>query len=273
MCDDNYNLDLDENNMLLFTRKNMLLIKTCVTIDSAYRNAIAENDESAAHYIKTFLCDKEGHLKIEDEIIREICKRIDRENSTHLAVTANNHSDEPSAKNNGGLDEMVKRISLIDGHEGILEKRLRAADDLLVTELAEKIGRVRKCSFASKFCAIISIFAFNLDNYSKYDKVICDVLPYYAKKYLNENYYNFNRKKHVVSTIKNEFETDKGFNYKGYRELIDRIITELKKQEGNIFSENISENIINYPKDVFDMMLWYYYKGDNYHLRALEQKL
>lgn len=234
-----YTIDLDENGKLCISEKNFNLIKLCVSLDSAYRNTNEKVEKSAAWYIKNEFY-VNGEFVFSKNVVKEVCKRIDREESTHLSVSG-------TKKGNGnGIDKMAERI--LDIGKDKFTELIKQGSDYLVEILSRPIGSVRKNSFASKFCVNVSKYALNKYNYVKFDSVICEVLPYYAKKYIGEIHYNKTK-----SLIKDEFCDKNHFNYNGYRLLIERVIEGVKKKQSDCEFLN---------NDTFDMMLWYYYKGD-----------
>lgn len=170
-------------------------------------------------------------------------ERIDKENSTHLAVSGHNKGD------NKGVDAVVKKILDIDD----FETRLKKEDADLVNEIAKAVPKISKFSFASKFCTYVSIYKDKNPNaYSIYDKVISEILPYYEWKFLHTTKHaQKNRNKKVVSTIEKDFAKKGSFKYEGYNKLIGQIIEAINKEKN-----------LNIDRLTFDRMLWYYYKGD-----------
>lgn len=81
-----YTIDLDENGKLCISEKNFNLIKLCVSLDSAYRNTNEKVEKSAAWYIKNEFY-VNGEFVFSKNVVKEVCKRIDREESTHLSVS------------------------------------------------------------------------------------------------------------------------------------------------------------------------------------------
>lgn len=118
------------------------------------------------------------------DVIKEVCKRIDKENSTHLSVVGN-RKIKISNKTNNGIDIMAKRIANVEN----LEQRLKEGDPSLVQELGGRVGERRAVSFASKFCTVVSLAAFGNTKFAKFDSVMRDVLPIYANYYLIKKYW------------------------------------------------------------------------------------
>lgn len=229
---------LDTNRKFIdFTQNNIELINFCLSIDSSYRDAFNPTSIGSSAYLIT------NEWSFDKDTIKDICERIDKENSTHLAVSGHNKGD------NKGVDAVVKKILDIDD----FETRLKKEDADLVNEIAKAVPEISKFSFASKFCTYVSIYKDKNPNaYSIYDKVISEILPYYEWKFLHttKNAQN-NRNKKVVSTIENTFAKKGSFNYEGYNKLIGQIIEAINKEKN-----------LNIDRLTFDRMLWYYYKGD-----------
>lgn len=230
---------LDKNKKFIdFTQNNIELINFCLSIDSSYRDAFNPTSIGSSAYLIT------NEWSFDKDTIKDICERIDKENSTHLAVSGHNKGD------NKGVDAVVKKILDIDD----FETRLKKEDADLVNEIAKAVPEISKFSFASKFCTYVSIYKDKNPNaYSIYDKVISEILPYYEWKFLptTEIHAKINRNKKVVSTIETDFAKKGSFKYEGYNKLIGQIIEAINKEKN-----------LNLDRLTFDRMLWYYYKGD-----------
>lgn len=230
---------LDKNKKFIdFTQNNIELIDFCLSIDSSYRDAFNPTSIGSSAYLIT------NEWSFDKDTIKDICERIDKENSTHLAVSGHNKGD------NQGVDAVVKKILGIAN----FETKLKNADADLVNEIAKAVPEISKFSFASKFCTYVSIYKDKNPNaYSIYDKVISEILPYYEWKFLptTEIHAKINRNKKAVSTIETDFAKKGSFKYEGYNELIGQIIEAINKEKN-----------LNIDRLTFDRMLWYYYKGD-----------
>lgn len=230
---------LDKNKKFIdFTQNNIELIDFCLSIDSSYRDAFNPTSIGSSAYLIT------NEWSFDKDTIKDICERIDKENSTHLAVSGHNKGDKT------GVDAVVKRILGIAN----FETKLKNADADLVNEIAKAVPEISKFSFASKFCTYVSIYKDKNPNaYSIYDKVISEILPYYEWKFLHTTkiHARKNRNKKVVSTIETDFAKKGSFNYEGYNKLIGQIIEAINKEKN-----------LNLDRLTFDRMLWYYYKGD-----------
>ena len=245
MKNDCYEFDFDKNGVLALTERNVYGMNFIIENDSDYR-LYNNNDSplSIAKYIKNITPPFSY-----DEILH-IVTEIDRQNSTHQNVfSTKKDSDNASSKNNGGREITAQYIYNI----GDLYKRLRDGDASLVNEIAKALckkdgGGRYTFSFASKFCTYVSRALYNSDEYSVYDNVLADILPYYGWAYLKKSYCSNKNK----STIRRVIGVDiKEGNYALYRDLIDDIRDRNKILTGYQISR----------KD-FDQLLWYYFKGD-----------
>lgn len=174
--------DYDGDGVLLITEENYLRLKMAVDLNDRYSFGNADNEKTAQYYIKNDYL-KDGRLVNDIDVIKEVCKRIDKENSTHLSVVGN-RKNKISNKNNNGIDIMAKRIANVEN----LEQRLKDGDPSLVQELGGRVGERRAVSFASKFCTEVSLAAFGNTKFAKFDAVMRDVLPIYANYYLIKKY-------------------------------------------------------------------------------------
>ena len=288
----------DENLFPQLTKKNAAILnQICTTIDSSYRRSFnASTQGSSANLIRNA-----GKDWTDNPItVESICKAIDRENSTHLSVSGmekGRDKNDPGNPNNKGIEQMVAFIvSYKNRHNGcsILEK-INEGDPCLVDEMASSVidipkykckdelldhinnyssvegceiisnhltngeSFISKYSFASKFCTYVTrndtanVTSNDRDDlYAIYDNVVRSILPYYIFKVGSEDNPESFIKESVIkgriikqSTIEC---TQEGFRYCDYRNLI----TNLQKR----LEDNVS------LKDI-DMILWYYYKGDN----------
>ena len=225
-----YVLDLDRNNQLAFTKKNMNLIYFAINIDSNYRIA------DSSILIKKFM--KTRDVGCLDEII----EKIDKENATHLKVK----------RADKGIKNFIKKYEPTK-----LIKRLSDADDELVKEIANASASRNNFSFASKFCAFMCRSLFEgeskADNYAIYDSVLANVLPYYAWVYLKEDHLA-----RINSKIEAEFKD--ATDYQGYKQLIDSIRGNIKKITGFEISR----------KDFDQMLWYYYKGIDERYKNALK---
>lgn len=178
--------DYDGDGVLLITEENYLRLKMAIDLNDRYSVGNADNEKTAQYYIKNDYL-KGGHLVNDIGVIKEVCKRIDKENSTHLSVVGN-RKIKISNKTNNGIDIMAKRIANVEN----LEQRLKDGDPSLVQELGGKVGERHAVSFASKFCTEVSLTAFGNTKFAKFDSVMRDVLPIYAYNYLGKTYWKKN---------------------------------------------------------------------------------
>lgn len=247
LTDDPYVFDTDENGCPVFTQKNILFLSALIKQDSVYN---ATEDVLHPEYNNTYAAMlKDGLPRDRDKLI-DIVKSIDKINSTHLA-------SEGRSGGNKGIEKAVDKILAINN----LELRLKARDDKLVNEIAQ-LENKNNFSFATKFCAYVSIFAYGADNYCIYDTVVQEILPYYAFLYTEygfyKDYYKINRYKNKQSRVEELCRGD----YEKYRRLVDRIITGIKTVHG-----------IDVPYKVFDLMLWYNFKGSDKKINNMMQNL
>lgn len=92
--------DFDGDGVLLITEENYLRLKMAVDLNDRYSVENDDNEKSAQYYIKNSYL-KEGHLVNDIDVIKEVCKRIDKENSTHLSVVGNRKIKISNKTNNG----------------------------------------------------------------------------------------------------------------------------------------------------------------------------
>lgn len=239
-----YIIDVDKNGFPCFTQKNIDFITAIVGIDSNYSVAYDCNNPSSSSYLlRNVFPDKK-------EILEKAVKLIDKENSTHLSVSGYKKGGD----NNKGItimvNAMVKKVGISK-----LRERIKNGDTKIVNEIADFIPNRYNPSFASKFCAFCNRNCFNKDDYSIYDNVLKEIIPYYAYVYLGECHWKKISGKNArnESKIAEEFADKNGDrNYEGYNDLIGRII----EKNNMVFNAKISR------KD-FDLLLWYYFKGSN----------
>lgn len=241
-----YNLTTTKG-LVDLTPDNVAKVEAMIRYDSAYLKSGDSNAEpiplhpakgndfkyqgSTAYWITQF---KEYYLsgcKVKGwtykEILKNIVRAIDRENSTHL------NSDKV------GLNQITERLEKIQisdlvqliKNPGIKYKLIEVISYPTDPNLSLKTpkGNTYKSrsnfSFATKFCHYMAFYLFEgkkeQDNFSIYDQIMDDSIRKYA-------------------FVKGSFSG----NYKDYINLIDKII----------FGKGISRN-------GFDHLLWYYYKG------------
>lgn len=183
MEDNRYKFDLDANGVLALTAENVDRINFIIDNDSNYRLfSDMDNHKSVCRYVADR---KETTPWSVDEILH-IVTEIDKQNSTHQdSIGVKKDASNSTSKNNES-----------DG------------------------GGRYTFSFASKFCTYVSQALYNSDEYSIYDKVVSDILPYYAWSYLEKDCY-FGRTKSKISKVFGL--DDKNGDYESYRKLIDAI--------------------------------------------------
>lgn len=206
--------DMDKNGFPSLTEKNVALINFIIRHDSNYRPLDENDNDSISQTIKKY-----GKTRDETQIL-SIVKVIDKSNSTRQASLGRGHKVADTIEKKDGREKTARIISEIEN----FYQRLNERDLSLVSFIAEKAIDTRyTLSFASKFCTYMARALFSgkeADNYCIFDKVICDILPYYAWVYLGEKYTrplrpkskkgNANQKDStvqtkIISTIKEEF--------------------------------------------------------------------
>lgn len=245
MIKDPYKFDFDANGVLALTEDNIVRINFIIDNDSNYRlSSDIENTKSVARYV----ADRRKTLPWSKDELLHIITEIDRQNSTHQDSTGVK-KDDSTSKNNGGREKTAEYIYNIYN----LYARLEAGDPSLVNDIAKALykeegGGRYTFSFASKFCTYVSQALYDSDKYCIYDRVVSDVLPYYAWAYLGDDSY-FARSKSKISRMFGI--DDNNGDYAAYRLLIDKIRKRNEELTGYLISR----------KD-FDHLLWYYFKGD-----------
>lgn len=263
--------DKIDKKLVMLSIDNVAKVEAMISIDSSYARgadstAKPENNKnngykgSSAYWFSKFkdeyknLNDDDELEKInnnkvqehvEEDIILELVSAIDRENSTHL------NSDGIGRRE---ISDRIKKYTkkrffeLLKNADRNFELYLELAK--ITTYSIEKNKKHRKNpSFASKFCHYACFYLFEnelKDNYSIYDRILREILPYYAKRYKIEI------NKEDLNKIKNN-EID---GYPVYCKIVDNIIDNADAEN----SEKISRN-------GFDHLLWYYHKGRMYEFK------
>lgn len=230
--------DYDKNGFPALTKHNVDLVQFIIKNDSNYRVATdPTNSKSSAYTFEDYK--KSGSYPKSRDDFKEICKRIDKENVTHLSV-------------NKGIEITAGALCKMTG----LNAGLYRGDASIVDVISKFVpGRIN-LSFASKFCAFYSLGIYGKDNYSIFDRVLKDALPYYAWAYCGVK--RFTKSKN--SNLSNKNVSKSG--YAGYRELIDDIL----KKATSITGYSIRR------RD-FDLIVWYYFKGDKGRLKKTKGHL
>ncbi len=245
---DPYSFDLDGNGMPAVSRKNIALVNALALFDPGYRASVDVNNEKSSARLIREAYENDPDFLSENDTVLEIVKRIDKENSTHLSVSGGGKGGETQAAQ--GRDLTAKKICCLPN----LLCRLRQGDTELVKEIAGAVDGRNNFSFATKFCAFVSRALFEgeeADRYCIYDKVVSDVLPYYAYIYLGETKY----KKRKTSAIEDLFKEEK--DYAGYKGLIDRIREAAKEKTA-----------VSITRRDFDLLLWFWFRRDENRVKA-----
>lgn len=135
--------------------------------------------------------------------------------------------------NSTNIGRHINKISLSEFVELILnirdiDVRLAQGDPELVCQIARCNGKVNFFSFASKYCTYHNVDVYERDDFSIFDSVVKDALPYYIPKL-------------TKATVNNWRET---YNYAAFNDCIGRIL-----DQNNIH--------IPYRRRKFDHFLWY----------------
>lgn len=225
---------IKNTELVALTLDNVAKVEAMIKNDAAYLNSgninFSEKGGSTAYcmcalrnYINSDSKDTNRYREI---IFNAVCA-VDRDNSTHLNADG------------VGRDEITNRICSIQLKDLInYLKRPHETEYALVKIIADKTSATKRArenkSFASKFCHYACFYLFEgqneQDNYSIYDSILKNALPYYAEYY-------------KIKITKKDLE-----DYAKYSEIIEKIL----EMSGN----NISKN-------GFDHLLWYYFKGRN----------
>lgn len=245
MIKDPYKFDFDANGILALTEDNVDRINFIIDNDSNYRlSSDIENTESVVRYVT----DRKNKIPWSKNELLHIITEIDRQNSTHQD-SIGVKKDDLKSKNNGGREKTAEYIFNIRNWY----ERLNTGDASLVNDIAKALYKTNgggryTFSFASKFCTYVSQALYNSDEYCIYDRVVSDILPYYAWAYLGDDSY-FARSKSKISRVFGIDNNDG--DYAAYRILIDKIRKRNEELTGYLISR----------KDL-DHLLWYYFKGD-----------
>ena len=261
ISDNPYKFDMDKNDFPALTENNVKRVNFLIENDSNYSLLDDEYEDSITQTIN------EERFTTRYKQIKKIVDIIDQQNTTHLSFTGmegNNRKE--------GRRIMAKFICKLT-KTGFYDS-LRASDPELVNLIAKKAIKTRNTfSFASKFCTYMARALFKgekeEDNYSIFDSVMCDTLPYYAWVYLREKHI-----KRKCSSIPEEFAAKGHGNYEGYRKLIDAIRNSARDNvvwdttvESNSYSNNEIWDKRNRKYHIsrkdFDHLLWYYFKGSS----------
>ena len=216
----NFSLDTDRNGMLSLTEKNVQLISSILRVDSRYRDAFRGAEGSVQQLFRTYGLTQD---------YRELTKIV-------IAFS--------SVPSYFYTADVVARIVDVISGIGDLEYRLRRGESSLVEGIAKAVPGRYYIEFASKFCAYVCAYVLGEDNFIIYDRVIGDVLPYYAYYHLKENY--MHGAKSVWPAL---IMQEDGYDY--CRGLIRGIIDDVAEKSG--YTMTFLE---------FYNTLWYYYQGN-----------
>lgn len=285
-----YLIDIDQNEAPLFTDKNIDFINGMVANDSNYN----QTDEYEICAIFNAMLD--GDAEERKACVGRAVYEVDNQNSTHLTAIGQLKINKLMDDLNYDLvnnpwpvqpmpdDREVKTITggallTAEAIFGISDLRIRlgSGDESLVRDIAHAVEdrlfadgiKINKTnfSFATKFCHWASIFSKMGDNFCIYDKVVAEVLPYFAKYYvedkshiddepLRRGWYRIKNGKYgreIVSTVDSIKQAEDG--YSQYKKLYDSVLVGVNEWR----SKNGQNGDIGYRE--VDRLLWYYFKG------------
>lgn len=271
-----YEFDVDEHGVVTFTKKNLAFLNGILKYDSNYNASFEENNEDKMQTYVGMLqhldffsldvipeSDEKDELGTTKDMLYKVIESLDKINSTHLSSEGNSKKDDitTTGKRNRGRAKVAAKIRDIGGDK--LKTLLKNRDAGLVAMIADPaVGGKHNFSFATKFCAYVSLYALGEDNYCIYDEIVQSVLPYFVYMYVDKD--TFEKKyKDIYRTVKgtkanhyvarnkslvNKYKDND--DYAGYRALIDDIIKGIERKLGNK---------LTYAE--FDRLVWYYFKG------------
>ena len=226
----------DGTKLVKLTLENVAKTEALIRIDSRYHHD--DSKKYFPYWIKE-LGKHLGYIKEEkkeydfDNVVENVIKTIDSENSTHLNADGVGREQ---------MKEIIKKYKSENKLLEYLEKRnfelVKSLSAKTTPKQPEKHGRIN-ISFASKFCHYACFHIFKgedaQDNFSIYDSVVVNILP-----------------KYLESLGITDVDMKKIYNkdYIEYSKAIDAVI----RESGNRTGEYISRN-------GFDHLLWYYFKG------------
>jgi len=256
-----YKFDMDKNGFPALTENNVKRVNFLIANDSNYSLLDDQYEDSISQTIN------EDRFTTQYEQIKRIVDVIDRQNSTHLSFTGMEGDDRKKGRKI--MAEYICDLTKTGFYDS-----LRASDPELVNLIAKNAIETRNTfSFASKFCTYMARALFKgereEDNYSIFDSVMCNAIPYYAWAYLGAKHI-----KRKCSTIPEEFATKGNGNYGGYRKLIDAIRDSARDNvvwDTTVKTDCSSNNDIwdkrprrhHISRKDFDHLLWYYFKGSS----------
>lgn len=293
---DPYLFDLDQNGFPVFSDKNIKLVEAMIAYNSAY--SFYSDDALKTMYQGMFLDDEEKRKRA----IRQTVYVTDSINSTHLTALKDKNqkqvqcgsieveridgNEKGNYKLKGGAYLTAEEIIEIEN----LRRLLNESDPKLVSIIAlaaqERADRDLHCklkkknfSFATKFCHHASRFSGEKDGSGKakyciYDKVVGEILPYYAWAYMSaaevEDFCKRNEEKSaggkiaksrylsscfwVAATIKELVASD---NYEEYANLYCSVRDGVNNWRKNF--TNLAKGEIGFEE--IDHLIWYYFKG------------
>lgn len=194
----------DEKNYPPITVENIVRVHQQVLENTGYGSNI-----SMIHNVL-----KRFPQNIDRELVAMKVSLIDLTNSTNLG----RHISKIS------LSELVELILSVQD----FDERIAQGDPELVSQIARCNGKVNFFSFASKYCTYHNVDVYGRDDYSIFDSVVKDALPYYIPK--------------LTKTTVNVWRET--YNYAAFNECIGKLL-----DQNNIH--------IPFRRRKFDHFLWY----------------
>ena len=139
--------------------------------------------------------------------------------------------------NSTNLSRHKKKISLYSLAKVIFEikdfdKRVEQGDPELVNIIARNTGAINLFSFASKYCCYHNVNVYGRDDYSIFDSLVKEALPFYCQ-----------------GLTKNKIESwRRGFNYRVFNDCIGQVLDN-------------ADITVEFRRRKFDHFLWYQKKN------------
>ncbi|MBO5039828.1 MAG: hypothetical protein J6D09_01885 [Clostridia bacterium] len=134
-----------------------------------------------------------------------------------------------------GVHELVDLILSLN-----FDARVKKGDPALVTDIANNNGGVNLFSFASKYCALHSIYVHKKDDYSIYDSAVARLFP----KYTAEYHKNDPRITQITATQVECWRQNR--DYKSFNDAIGTFLDSI----------GIDENTYSWRRSDFDRIVW-----------------
>lgn len=293
---DPYLFDLDQNGFPVFSDKNIKLVEAMIAYNSTYS---IYSDGALKDMYRGMFSDNEESRK---SAIRQAVYVVDSINSTHLVALKDKSQKQVQCASTevGRIDNPKKGKYKLKGGAYLTAEEIIEIENLrrLLNESDPKLVRIialaaqkranpdldcevkkNNFSFATKFCHHASRFSGEKDGSGKakyciYDKVVGEILPYYAWAYMSaaevEDFCKRNEEKSaggriaksrylsscfwVAATIKELVASD---NYEEYANLYCSVRDGINNWRKNF--TNLAKGEIGFEE--IDHLIWYYFKG------------